>query len=148
MSTREKLNQALVLALKEGDSTAKTTIRMALSAVQEAEIESRRALEEEQLIAILQKEVKSRREAIAEAATAGRPELAAQAESEIEVLEAFLPKPLSKEELRRMVAAAIEETGASSMHEMGAVMKTLMPRVKGRADGKVLSELVRSALQG
>ena len=135
-------------AMKSGDVLKRTTLRMALAAIKNREIDERAELDEPAVLALLQKEVKSRREAIVDAKSAGRDDLIEQAEAEIEILDAFLPKQLTEDEIRSLVQEAISETGAASMREMGNVMKALMPRVQGRADGKLVSGIVRELLQG
>jgi uncharacterized protein YqeY len=132
--------------MRAGDDTQKATLRMTLAAIRNAEIERRGDLEEADMLAILQKEVKSRQETAEEARQAGREDLAQQAEQEIAVLEEYLPQPLSQAELETMARQAIEEVGASSPREMGQVMKVLMPRVRGRADGSEVSQIVRDLL--
>lgn len=148
MTIKDELNQAVREAMKAGDARKKTTLRLALAAIKNAEIDKSGPLDETAVMGILQKEVKSCREAIEDATRAGRPELAAEAETEIVILEAFLPKPLSAAELDALVRAVIEETGATSVREMGQVMSVLMPRVAGRAEGRQVSGLVRQLLQG
>ena len=148
MNTKEKLTAAMRDAMKSGDDLKKTTLRMALAAINNLEIDKREEVDEPTVMSLLQKEVKSRREAIAEAKTAGRDDLIELAETEISFLEVFLPQSLSEDELRGLVQEAIAETGASSPREMGNVMKILMPRIQGRADGKLVSGIVRDALQG
>lgn len=146
MSTKESLQDSLKDAMRAGAAIRRATLRMALAAVHNAEIERRGELEEPEVLAILQKEVKSRRETAEEARQAGRQDLAEQAEQEIAILEEFLPRPLSHEELVAMARQAISEVGATSPREMGQVMKVLMPRVKGRADGSEVSEVVHQLL--
>lgn len=146
MNTKEELESALKDALKAGDNLRKRTLRMALSAIRFAEIEKGQALDESQAQAILQKEVKTRQEAIAEAQHAGRPELEAAARDEIAVLQAFLPQQLSQAELEDMARQVIGETGATSIKEMGQVMKVLLPRLAGRASGDQASQIVRKLL--
>jgi hypothetical protein len=146
MNTKEELESALKDALKAGDDLRKRTLRMALSAIRFAEIEKGQALDESQAQAILQKEVKTRQEAIAEAQHAGRPELEAAARDEIAVLQAFLPQQLSQAELEDMARQVIGETGATSIKEMGQVMKVLLPRLAGRASGDQASQVVRKLL--
>jgi len=148
MSTKDHLHAALVEAMKSGDKLQKSTLRMALSAIQNAEIEMRSHLDEPDILAILQKEVKSRRETAADADRAGRPDISAEAVAEIAILESFLPQGLSEQELRAIIEDAISKTGASSPREMGNIMKLVMPQVRGRADGKEVSALVQSYLQG
>ena len=147
MNTQEKLNQAFKEAMKARDEVAKRTLRMVRAAIKNAEIDRGAALDEAAVLAILQKEVKSRRETIAEAHKAGRDDMIAEAEAEIAVLEGFLPQPLSAEELEALARQVIAEVGASSPAHMGQVMKALMPRLQGRADGRQASQVVRSLLQ-
>lgn len=146
MDTKEKLQEALKQAMRAGDDTQKATLRMTLAAIRNAEIERRGDLDEADMLAILQKEVKSRQETAQEARQAGREDLARQAEQEIAVLDQYLPQPLSHAELESMAREAIQEVGASSPQEMGQVMKVLMPRVRGRADGSEVSQIVRELL--
>lgn len=148
MTTRADLDTALKDAMRAGDDLRKTTVRMAIAAIKQAEIDRRITLDASGIASILQKEVKSRREAIADADKAGRPELAEQALSEIAILESFLPKAMAQEELESLVRQAIKEVGATSAKEMGAVMKALMPLVHGRAAGDQVSAAVRKLLQG
>lgn len=147
MDTKTKLETALKEAMKSGDEVRKRTIRMALAAIKQAEIDRRTALDEAAVIALLQKEIKLRKEALEEARTANRPDLAAAAEAELAVVGEFLPEGLSEQELRSLVEAAIAETGAASPADMGKVMKVLMPRLAGRAPGDQVSALVRQLLQ-
>lgn len=146
MDTKEKLQEALKQAMRAGDDTQKATLRMTLAAIRNAEIERRGDLDEADMLAILQKEVKSRQETAEEARQAGREDLARQAEQEIAVLDQYLPQPLSHAELESMAREAIQEVGASSPREMGQVMKVLIPRVRGRADGSEVSQIVRQLL--
>jgi uncharacterized protein len=147
MTTKVDLENSLREAMRSGDAVRKRTLRMALSAIRLAEVEKGAALEEPAVLAILQKEIKSRRESISDAQQAGRPDIAAEAETEIDVLEEFLPQPLSTAELEAMARAAIEEVGATSPRDMGRVMKILMSRVQGRADGAQASQIVRQLLE-
>lgn len=146
MSTKEQLESALKDALRAGDDLRKRTLRMALSAIRFAEIERGQPLDENQTQSILQKEVKSRQEAIAEAQHAARPDLEAAAKDEIAVLQAFLPEQLSQAELEDLARQAIAEIGATSIKGMGQVMKVLVPRLAGRAPGDQASQAVRKLL--
>jgi uncharacterized protein YqeY len=146
MNTKEKLESALKDAMRARDDLRKRTLRMALSSIRLSEVEKRAPLDEPAVLAILQKEVKSRHETIADAQRANRPELAASAQEEITVLESFLPQPLTPEELEAMARQAIDEAGATSAREMGQVMKLLMPRIQGRASGDQVSQAVRKQL--
>lgn len=135
-------------ALRSGDSERKNTLRLVLAAIKEAEVREQEELDEGEVLAILQKEVKSRQESIADAEKAGRADLVESAKSEIAILEDYLPQQMSEEELSALVEEAIKETGASSPGDMGKVMGVLMPKVQGRADGSKVSQLVRAKLQG
>jgi uncharacterized protein YqeY len=146
MDTKEKLTQALRNALRAKDTRRKSVVRLALAAIKNAEIEKKASLPEPDILALLQKEVKARYETIEGARLAGRADLIDQAKDEIAILEEFLPQPLTRDQLETLVREAIQEAGASSPREMGAVMKILVPRTRGRADGKETSQLVRELL--
>ncbi|MGD2158810.1 MAG: GatB/YqeY domain-containing protein [Anaerolineales bacterium] len=146
-STKQQLTQALKDAMRAKDDLRKSTIRLAMAAIKNAEIERRGELDEPTLLGILQKEVKLRRETIDEARRAGRDELVAEAEAEIAVLEQFLPQPLTQMELENLAREVITEVGADSPRQMGQVMKNLMPRIQGRADGKQASLIVQRLLR-
>lgn len=147
MSIQDQLIEAMKLAMKAKDSLRLSTIRMARTALKNAEIEARGELDEAAAIKVLSTLVKQRREA-AEAYRASRPELAEKEELEVAVLQEFLPAQLGETELRELIARAVAECGASSMKDMGAVMKLVTPQTTGRADGKLVSELVRKQLAG
>ena len=132
--------------MRANDTLKKRTIRMALAAIKNLEIDQRADIDEPTALAILQKEVKSRYETIEGAEKAGRHDLIADAQAEIAILESYLPKPFTTEELKTIVSEAIAEAGATSPREMGVVMKILMPKVKGKADGKEVSQLVNQLL--
>jgi hypothetical protein len=147
MSIQDRLSEEMKAAMRARDSLRLGTIRMARTALKNAEIEARRALDDAAAIKVLSTLVKQRREA-AEAYRATRPELADKEEQELLVLQEFLPAQLSEAELEEMIAKAIAESGASSMRDMGAVMKLVTPQTTGRADGKLVSEIVRKQLAG
>jgi hypothetical protein len=141
-------------AMRSGDEVRKRTVRMALAAVKQAEVDKRsnpadkRAeLDDMAVINLIQKEIKNRRESLEEAKKANRTDLVEANEAEIKVLEAFLPEAMPPEELRTLVQAAINETGASSPADMGKVMKIVMARVAGRAPNDRVSATVRELLQ-
>jgi uncharacterized protein YqeY len=148
MSLRDQLTGDLKTALKSSDETRKGTLRLLLAALKQAEIDKRPAgaLDEGEVLAVIQKEAKSRRESIADAQKANRADLVAMNETELHVIESYLPKQLTREELVELARAAIAETGAGGPQQMGAVMKLLTPRTKGRADGKLVSDVVRELL--
>ncbi|MFO7583332.1 MAG: GatB/YqeY domain-containing protein [Anaerolineales bacterium] len=146
MDTKTQLNQALKDAMKSGDDTRRTTVRMVLAAIKQVEVDKRIELDEAAVLAILQKEVKSRREALEEAQKANRQDLASAAQAEIDILNTFLPQAMSAEELRELARQAIAETGASNPADMGKVMKAIMPKVAGRAPGDQVSAAVKELL--
>ena len=123
------------------------TIRMALAAIKQIEVDTRESLTDEQVIAVLTKMVKQRRDSIAQFEAAGRNELADVEAAEIQVIEAFLPTPLSEAEIAAFIDAAIAEIGASSMADMGKVMGALKPKVQGRADMGAIGAMIRAKLQ-
>lgn len=147
MLTKAQLESALKDALRAGDDLRKNTLRLALSAIRLAEVEKGASLDESALLAVLQKEVKSRRESIADAQRANRLDLVSAAEAEIVVLETYLPQPLSPAELEILARQVIQEVGATSLREMGQVMKVLIPKLQGRATGDQASQAVRKLLQ-
>jgi hypothetical protein len=145
MSLKDELNNALKDAMRANDALRKMVLRGALSNIKLTEVDSGE-LSEGDLLGIIQKEVKSRRESIADAEKAERDDLINNAEAEIAILEEFLPQGLSEAELKALVDEAIAEVGAASPADMGKVMGVLMPRIQGRADGGAASKLVRDAL--
>jgi hypothetical protein len=147
MTIKNQLNESMKDAMRSGDEIRKRTVRMALAAVKQVEVDKRVELDDAAVIGILQKEVKNRRESLEEAKKADRPDLIEANEAEIRVLEAFLPKSMPEEELRAIVQAAIMETGAASPADMGKVMKIVMGRVAGRAPNDRISTAVRELLQ-
>ncbi len=146
MTLSEQLQAALKDAMRAGDELTKRTLRMVISAIRLNEVEKGAKLDDAGVIAVLQKEVKSRQESISDAQKANRPDLEAESRAEIEVLEKFLPKAFSEAELEALVREAIAETGAASQKDMGKVMKVLMPRLQGRATGDQTSQAVRRLL--
>jgi uncharacterized protein YqeY len=147
MSIKTKLNDSVKEAMKSGDEVRKRTVRMALAAVKQAEVDKRIELDDTAVMSLLQKEVKNRREALEEAKKANRADLIEANEAEINVLQGFLPKAMPAEDLRALVEAAIAETGAASPADMGKVMKAVMPKVAGRAPNDMVSATVRELLQ-
>jgi uncharacterized protein YqeY len=148
MNVYDQLMADLKTALREQDKLRKGTIRMALSALKYARVAKNADLTDEEMFAVLQKEVKQRQEAIVEFKRGGRDDLAAQESAEIGILEPYLPKMLSREEIAEVARAAIAEVGASSPKQMGQVMRVLMPRVHGQADGRLVNEVVKELLSG
>ena len=147
METKVQLEIALKEAMKAGDDVRKRTVRMVLAAVRQVEIDQQVKLDEAAVLAIIQKEIKTRKDAVEEARRANRPDIVAATEAEIVVLQAYLPQAVSADELKALVEAAIAEAGAASPAGMGKVMKLLMPRLAGRAPGNQVSAAVRQLLQ-
>lgn len=145
---KNRLQADLNSAMKARDELTTATLRMALTAVTTEEVagKSARELSDEEVLRVLAKEAKKRREAAEAFAAAGRPELAERERAEGEVLDAYLPAQLGDAELRELVTAAIAETGAAGPRDMGTVMKAVQPRIAGRADGKRVSDEVRRQL--
>lgn len=146
MDLKEQLQAELKMALRSGDALRKKVLRMSLAEIKNAEIDKREALDTPEVLGILQKGVKARRETIEGAEQAERPDLIEEAEAEITILQEFLPKALSEDELRALVKEVVAQVGATSMRDMGKVMGALMPRIKGRADGGVANKMVRAIL--
>lgn len=147
MSKKNDLEKALKEAMRANDAVRKNTLRMTLAAVKESEVLKQTQLDDAAVVSILQKEVKSRQESLAEAEKAARSDLAENAKAEIQVLEEFLPAQMKLEELEALVLSAINETGATTMSDMGKVVKLVMLNAEGRADGSQISQLVRAKLQ-
>lgn len=146
MTLRDRLRAEVTAAMRSGDALRRDTLRMAENAIYNAEKRDRRTYPDDEVAAILSKEVKTRRESIDAFEKGGRPDLVAKEQAEILILAEFLPKALTEAELAALVAQAIGETGAASPRDMGVVMGWLAPRTRGRADGRILSGLVASAL--
>lgn len=147
MTTKLQLEEALKEAMRSRDDVRRRTLRMVLTAIKLSEVEKGEDLDNSEIMAILQKEVKSRRESVTDAQRAGRSDLVEAAEAEIKVLEEYLPEQLTSDQLEIMAKEAIDEAGATSIREMGQVMKVLMPRIQGQATGEQASQIVRKLLQ-
>lgn len=143
---KAELQAALKDAMVTKNNQRRDVIRMALSAIKQVEIDTRKDLTAEDVTAILQKEAKALRETIDEQTQAGRTETAAQAQRELAILTEFLPEQLSEAEIRALAEEVIAQTGANSAKDMGRVMGALMPKVKGKADGGVVNQVVRELL--
>lgn len=148
MDLKTNLENDLKDAMRSSHEVKRRTLRMVLSAIKLAEIEKSGKLEEAALLSILQKEIKSRKEAIAEAERAHRSDLIQENLAEIHILEAYLPKQMEESELRTIVQATIQELGATSPAEMGKVIKAILPKIQGRAPNDKVSLMVRQLLQG
>ncbi|MFC2337077.1 MAG: GatB/YqeY domain-containing protein [Negativicutes bacterium] len=148
MSLKEKLTADMKEAMKAREEGRQRlgVIRMVRGAIRQQEIDGQKELDDDAVLAVISKEVKQRRDSIEEFKKGGREDLVAQNEAEIAVLMAYLPQQMAEGEIRKLVQDAIAATGASSPKEMGKVMKELMPKVKGRADGKLVNQIVRELL--
>ena len=148
MDTRQAIETALHEAMRKNDEVAKRTLRLVLSTLKLAEVEKGTRLDETGVVAVIQKEIKSHRESLADAEKANRVDLANANRAEITILESFLPKQLSDDELTALVKEAMAESGATTPADMGKVMKVLMPRIQGRVAGDRVSQVVRKLLAG
>jgi uncharacterized protein YqeY len=151
MGLKEQLQDDLKEALRAGDEPRKRVIRMVLAAITNAEIEQamqsdEAALDDGDIVALMQKQAKQRHEIIEELEGAERPDLLSMEKEELAILEGYLPEQLSRQEIAEEARYVIEEIGASGMRDMGPVMKHLMSKLKGRADGHVVNEVVRELL--
>lgn len=142
MNLYERLQDALTSAIRARDEVRRETLRMAIAAAYNERKEKRRPLTHDEVVAVLARELKRRRESIEAYRQGGREDRATREEAEAAVISEFLPAALSEDELREMVRAAISETGASSPRELGRVMGVLVPRTRGRVEGRVVSEMV------
>jgi hypothetical protein len=148
MVTRDELEKQLKEAMRASDEPRKRTLRMILAAVKLAEVEKRGALDEAAMLSILQREVKTRQESLADAERAGRAEMAQDVKTELEIVQSYLPAAMPADELEALVRQAIAEVAASAPADVGKVMKALMPRIQGRADGREVNQVVRRLLGG
>lgn len=147
MSLSEKLSDDLKKALKTADKNAVSVIRMIKAAVKNREIEKGAALSDEEIYAVLNSMIRQRKDSIAQFSKGGRDDLVKQETSELEILQSYLPQQLTEDEIKKMVNDVITEVGAGGPKDMGKVIKTIMSRAKGQVDGRLLSELVKNALQ-
>ena len=146
MDFHNKLQDDLIASMKARDETRKWVVKMLKSAIQLAEVSKGEPLSEEEFLAVVQKEIKGRYEAHADALRAGRQDLIDAANAEIDILKSYLPAQLSQEELTSLVRQTIEELGAGSVKDMGTVMKTLLPLLQGRATNSEASRIVKEEL--
>ncbi len=144
----KKLQDEMKAAMKSGDKERLSTIRMLISEIKKVQIDKKKELSDEEIIEIIQRYAKQRRESIKQYREAGREDLAEKEEKELKIVQEFLPEQLSEEEIEKIVDEVIAETGASSMKDMGKVMKIVMEKVKGRAEGSVVSSIVKKKLSG
>ncbi|CAM3437507.1 GatB/YqeY domain-containing protein [Marinicrinis lubricantis] len=146
MSLSERLNQDMKQAMKDQDKFKLSVIRMIRSSIKNVEIDQKKTLEDSEVLDILNRELKQRKDSLQEFEKAGREDLAANLRQEIDVITQYMPAQLTEEEVKSIVQQTIQEVGASSKADMGKVMSALMPKVKGRADGKLVNQLVQQLL--
>ena len=148
VALKVEIQEAMKAAMKSGDRLALSALRLVLSALHNEEISLRRELTMEEIHRTITTLCKQRTEAIELFRKGGRAELAEKEEAELRVLQQFLPQPLSENEVRNLIKVSIDEVGAKNIQDLGKVMKQLMPRVSGRADGKRVNELAKELLGG
>ncbi len=148
MSLKEQISSDMKEAMKakEAGKLKLGVIRMVRSAIRQTEIDNKVELDDQGVLTVSTKELKQRRDSLAEFEKGSRADLVEKTQQEIAVLMAYLPEQLSEEEVRKLVNEAVQESGAAGPKDMGKVMKILMPKVKGKADGKMVNELVKQAL--
>lgn len=147
MSLSERLNEDMKQAMKSQDKFKLSTIRMVRSTIKNLEIDLKRTLDDNEVLDILSREIKQRKDALQEFEKAGRDDLAASLKAEVQIIAEYLPEQLTEEEIKVIVQQTIQETGATSKADIGKVMSALMPKVKGRADGKLVNQAVQQLLQ-
>jgi uncharacterized protein YqeY len=146
MPLKQRLQDDLKRAMREKDQVTKRTLRLALAAIKNEEIEVRGELSDADVAVVLQKQAKQRRETLEELLEVDRQDLMASEQAELEVLEAYLPKQLSRDEITDLARQVITDLDAVGPRQMGQVMGTLMPQLRGKADGKLVSQVVRELL--
>ena len=146
MSLLDQIHSDLKEAMKAKDSIRLGALRLILTAVKNKEKELRRELEEREVLQIVSNQIKQRKDSIEQYRKSGREDVVQKEEQELEILQAYMPQQLSEEELEKLVTETIKEVGATSVKDLGKVMKAIMPRIAGRADGKVVNQMVRAQL--
>ena len=146
MNLQEEINAALKDAMRAKDEAKLSSLRLVLTGVKKREKEVRRSLEDKEVIGVISSQIKQRRESIEQYTKAGREDLADVERSELEVLQGFMPEQLSEEEMQKALDEMIAEVGAVSMKDMGKVMKAAMAKLAGRADGSLISNMVKAKL--
>jgi len=146
MSLEERLLEEMKQAMKSNDKLRLSTIRMIRSALKNKEIELRKSLEDEEVAKVIQAMVRKGEESVEQFQIGGRTDLVDKEKKEIEILKSFLPQPLSQEEILQIIDQSIQETQASSPKDIGRVMKSVMPKIGGKADGKLINQLVKERL--
>lgn len=147
MSLKEQLLEDLKIAMRDKDVIRKNTVQMARAAVLQIEKDNRITLDDDGILDVLTKEVKKRRDSMPEFEKSGRQDLIDSLKTEIEILLQYLPQQLTEEELEPIVRQTVAEIGAASVKDMGKVMQAVMPKVKGRADGKMINQIAKRILE-
>ncbi|MDH4274185.1 MAG: GatB/YqeY domain-containing protein [Gammaproteobacteria bacterium] len=143
---KDSLQEDIKTAMRAQDKVRLGTLRLIASAIKQKEVDERIVLGDAEVLAILDKMVKQRRESITQFEAGGRPELAAKEQAEIVVIQGYMPQPLTEAEIEQMVAAAVAQTGATSVKDMGKVMGVLKPQMQGRADMAVVGNKIKAKL--
>lgn len=146
MSLSERLNEDMKQAMKSQDKFKLSVIRMVKASIKNLEIDQHKTLDDNEVLDVLSREIKQRKDSLQEFKQAGRDDLVQKLEAEIAILMEYMPQQLSEEEIKVIVQQTIQEVGATSKANMGKVMGALMPKVKGRADGKLVNQLVQQSL--
>ena len=146
MSLEERLIDEMKQAMKSDDKLRLSTIRMIRSAVKNKEIELRKKLEDDDIFKVIQGMVRKGEESLEQFEAGGRMDLVEKEKKEMEILKSFLPQPISQEEILKIIDQSIEEAQASSLKDLGKVMKSVMPKLAGKADGKLINQLVKERL--
>ena len=146
MSLKEKLADDLKSAMKDKDIVRKNVVQLVRAGVLQFEKDNKVTLDDEGVLEIIAKQLKQRRDSLPDYEKSGREDLIAELKAEMDVLMKYLPEQLSKEELEVIVKQAVADTGASSMKDMGKIMAAVMPKVKGRADGRMINEIAKAVL--
>ncbi|WP_293700766.1 GatB/YqeY domain-containing protein [Peptostreptococcus sp.] len=146
MSLKEKLQEDLKSSMKNKDKVKKSVVTLIRAAIKQHEVDNRVELADDAIIDIISKQLKQRKDSLAEFVKANRDDLVEETKSEIQVLEGYLPQQLSEEELEKIVIETIAEVGATSMKDMGKIMAAIKPKTAGRADGRKINELVKKNL--
>ena len=147
MSLKQKLQEDLKSSMKNKDNTRKSVVTLIRASIKQYEVDNRVELGDAEITDLIAKLLKQTRDSLEDFKKGNRDDLVSQAEAEIEVLKEYLPQQLSEEELNEIVISTISEVGATSMKDMKKIMTSIMPKVKGRADGKLINELVKKNLQ-
>ncbi|MBK8901800.1 MAG: GatB/YqeY domain-containing protein [Anaerolineaceae bacterium] len=147
MTLKEKVQQDRIAAMRAGDNAKRNALGLLLAAIKQEEVDNQTTLDDEGVMAVLLKQAKQRRESITDYEKAGRPEMAASEQAELEIIESYLPQQMGRAEVEALATEIIAELGVTDARGMGQVMGKLMPKVKGQADGRLVNEVVRDLLK-